>query len=147
MEEAIDINVSPNSKVYINSPSIVLFELTDYPIASFSISSAMSLYNLKIDNTNISGVFDVSNITNLNRLELTDNFITGVSGLNSLNFNATVLVTDTNITQSAADSIANQLNATGATDGTLDISSQKTGTINITGAIYNTLRGKNWTIS
>jgi hypothetical protein len=108
----------------------------------------MSLYKLKINNTNISGVFDVSKIGSyLDELELTNNFITGVTGLNLCSNIDTVQITDNNITQSAADSIANQINAAGTTDGTLDISTQKTGTINITGAIYNTLRGKNWTIS
>ena len=143
----IDINVSPSSNVYINSTFFNIFELINYPIESFSISSAMSLYNLKIDNTNISGVFDVSKITDLRQLELTNNFITGVTGLNLCPFAEDITITNTNITQTAADSIANQINDAGYSNGTLDISSQKTGTINITGAIYNTLRGKNWTIS
>jgi hypothetical protein len=145
--ETIDINVSSNSKVYINSSSINAFELINYPIVSLSISSPIILSLLKINNTNISGVFDVSKIIGLGVLELNDNFITGVSGLNLARFIASVSVINTNITQTAADSIANQINAAGITEGTLTISTQKTGPINITGAIYNTLREKDWTIS
>jgi hypothetical protein len=108
----------------------------------------MTLFNLKINNTKISGVFYVSSrITDLSLLELTNNFITGVNGLDSCPNAYSINLTNNNITQTAADSIASQINASGKTYGSLKISSQKTGTINTTGAIYNTLRGKNWTIS
>ena len=100
-----------------------------------------------LNNIGLLGVVDVSTIPNLTFLTLINDSITGVTGLNLCSNIDTVQITDTNITQSAADSIANQLNATGKTGGSLFIASQTTGTINISGAIYDTLRGKNWTIS
>ena len=143
----VPVTVYNNSKIYILSANISTFVMMGYPILStLSISNAPTLHFVTISNSQLSGVFDVSSNINLEQIELSDNLLTGVTGLNVCPNLSSINITNTNITQSAADSIANQINVAGATDGYLNISSQKTGTINTTGAIYNTLRGKNWTI-
>lgn len=109
------------------------------------INIPTSITTLLITNTNVSGVFDLSGLNLLNNFSATDCDITDVINIPSTISNMSV--SNMLLTQGTADGIAAALVANGLSDGTLDIISQQSDTINISSGDYQILVSRGWVIN
>jgi hypothetical protein len=145
------VPVGATVKIYSND--IQQFSTNNEPVSSLDVSNCPTLTSLQCNQSSpgqsyLTGAFDISGNPNLTQVNFENTLISSLSGVTSCPNLVFIVLTGAAFTQETADQLVNDLltnqNSSG---GGLTISSQSTGTIDITGFIYIILTNTyNWTI-
>jgi len=138
--------------VLIYGNSIEWFKTTDQPVSYLDVSKCPTLTVLNCNQNSpgqsyLTGAFDISANQNLVEVQFLNTLISSLSGITSCPGLLTINVSGDAFTQTVSDELVNDLFTNGASGGNLNITSQSTGTIDITGLLYTTLiNAYNWNI-
>jgi hypothetical protein len=153
----IPVNISGvvpvGGTVKIYSDNLEVFSINNQPVSSLDVSNCPTLKELVCSQTTlgqsyITGAFDISANPNLTTIEFLNTPISSLTGVTSCPQLKNIGLSGAAFTQTTADQLVNDLLINEKYNGDLAITSQSTGTIDITDFNYFILENTyNWTIS
>lgn len=111
-----------NANIKIYSDDLINLRINEQSVLSIDLSRAANIASLFLESNNISGVIDVTGAKLLEILNITDNSITGINGVNNI---GDIYIHNNLFTQTSIDSIATDIYNTGRQFGLLNIGGQR----------------------